>query len=67
VRLNISVPDTLAEEVRQYGVPVSAVCQRALRGEVARLRDPAARDVAVSLRAMSAELGALADAMEKGR
>jgi post-segregation antitoxin (ccd killing protein) len=36
--MNISVPDALAEEVRQRNVPVSAVCQRALRDEVRRRR-----------------------------
>lgn len=38
MRMNISVPDTLAEEVRRRDVPISAVCQRALRDEVARLK-----------------------------
>jgi post-segregation antitoxin CcdA len=38
MRMNISVPDALAEEVRQRNVPISAVCQRALRDEVDRLR-----------------------------
>ena len=35
--MNISVPDRLADEVRQLDIPISAVCQRALRDEVARL------------------------------
>jgi hypothetical protein len=39
MRMNISVPDTLAEEVRRREVPISAICQRALRDEVARLRE----------------------------
>ena len=38
MRMNISVPDQLAEEVRQHDIAISAVCQRALRDEVARLR-----------------------------
>lgn len=38
MRMNISVPDDLAEEVRQRNVSTSAVCQRALREEVTRLR-----------------------------
>jgi hypothetical protein len=38
VRLNISVPDALAEEVRQRNISISAVCQRALREEVDRRR-----------------------------
>lgn len=37
MRMNISVPDALAEEVRQRNVSISAVCQRALRDEVSRL------------------------------
>lgn len=36
--MNISMPDTLAEQVRERNVPISAVCQRALRDEVHRLR-----------------------------
>jgi hypothetical protein len=36
--MNISVPDALAEEVRQRNLPISAICQRALREEVDRLR-----------------------------
>lgn len=38
MRMNISVPDALAEEVRQRDIAISAVCQRALSDEVARLR-----------------------------
>src|SRR5579859_6772905 len=38
MRMNISVPDQLAEEVRRRNLPVSAICQRALRDEVGRLR-----------------------------
>lgn len=38
MRMNISVPDVLAEEVRRRDIPISAVCQRALNEEVARLR-----------------------------
>lgn len=34
MRINISVPDVLADEVRRRGIPVSAVCQRALRDEL---------------------------------
>jgi hypothetical protein len=36
MRMNISVPDALAEEVRRRDLPISAICQRALRDEVAR-------------------------------
>jgi hypothetical protein len=39
--MNISVPDALAEEVRRREVPISAICQRALRSEVDRLRNTA--------------------------
>lgn len=38
MRMNISVPDELAEQVRHHDVPISAICQRALREEVDRLR-----------------------------
>jgi hypothetical protein len=38
MRMNISVPDVLAEEVRKRDLPVSAICQRALNDEVTRLR-----------------------------
>jgi hypothetical protein len=38
MRMNISVPDALAEEVRRRELPISAICQRALREEVGRLR-----------------------------
>jgi hypothetical protein len=38
MRMNISVPDDLAADVRALGLPVSALCQRALREEVNRLR-----------------------------
>lgn len=38
MRMNISVPDALAEEIRKREIPISAVCQRALRDEVNRLR-----------------------------
>jgi ATP-dependent Clp protease ATP-binding subunit ClpC len=33
-RVNISLPDTLHEAVKAAGVPVSEVCQRALRHEL---------------------------------
>ena len=36
--MNISVPDELAEQVRQRDLPISAICQRALRDELARLQ-----------------------------
>lgn len=37
MRMNISVPDDLANEVRKHDLPISAICQRALREEVNRL------------------------------
>jgi hypothetical protein len=37
MRMNISVPDALAEQVRQRNLPISSICQRALREEVSRL------------------------------
>jgi post-segregation antitoxin (ccd killing protein) len=47
--MNISVPDDLAEEVRQRNVPISAVCQRALRDEVSRQRGTEPGSQAVSV------------------
>jgi hypothetical protein len=38
MRMNISVPDTLAKQIRERNLPISAICQRALREEVDRLR-----------------------------
>lgn len=38
MRMNISVPDALAEQARERNIPVSAICQRALSVEVERLR-----------------------------
>jgi hypothetical protein len=38
MRMNISVPDALAEEVRRRDIAISSVCQRALYDEVRRLR-----------------------------
>ena len=38
MRMNISVPDDLAVQVRMQSLPVSAICQRALREEVDRAR-----------------------------
>lgn len=37
MRMNISVPDELAEQVRERNLPISAICQRALREELGRL------------------------------
>jgi hypothetical protein len=37
MRMNISVPDALADEVRRRDIPISAICQRALQEEVDRL------------------------------
>lgn len=35
-RLNISVPDDLAELIRSLELPISAICQRALKAEIVR-------------------------------
>lgn len=37
MRMNISIPDALAAEIRKRDLPVSAICQRALREEVSKL------------------------------
>jgi post-segregation antitoxin (ccd killing protein) len=36
-KINVYLPDDLAEAVRDAGVPVSAVCQRALEQAVRRV------------------------------
>jgi len=38
MRMNISVPDELAEQVRERNLPISAICQRALREELDHLK-----------------------------
>ncbi len=38
MRMNISVPDAMAEQVRRRNMPISAICQRALREELAQLQ-----------------------------
>jgi ATP-dependent Clp protease ATP-binding subunit ClpC len=48
-KINVYVPDELAEAVRQAGVPISAVCQRALEQAVRRvtaIRETVLRDTA---------------------
>jgi hypothetical protein len=37
MRMNISVPDELAAQVRELELPISAICQNALRDEVNRI------------------------------
>lgn len=54
-KINVYLPDELAEQVKEVGVPVSAVCQRALEQAVrrigtirsVRLDDPASLDAAI--------------------
>jgi post-segregation antitoxin (ccd killing protein) len=36
-KINVYLPDELAEAVKEAGVPVSAVCQRALEQAVRRI------------------------------
>ncbi len=38
MRMNISVPDDLATAVRELELPISAICQHALRSEVVKAR-----------------------------
>ncbi|MGH3151384.1 MAG: hypothetical protein ACRDOB_11725 [Streptosporangiaceae bacterium] len=67
MRMNISVPDQLAEEVRRRDVAISAVCQRALRDEVARLRTiEAADDITVVIESEQAFLDPAAWAAADG-
>jgi hypothetical protein len=57
MRLNICLPDGLAEEVRRRDIAISAVCQRALREEVSRLRMiEDADDILVYVESEQAEL-----------
>ena len=37
-KINIELPDELAEQVRKRQLPVSAICQRALRAEISNLQ-----------------------------
>jgi post-segregation antitoxin (ccd killing protein) len=36
--INVDLPDDLAEQVRKRDLPVSAICQRALRAEIAHFQ-----------------------------
>ena len=36
-KINVDLPDDLAEQVRARELPVSAICQRALRAEISRI------------------------------
>jgi post-segregation antitoxin (ccd killing protein) len=42
MRMNISVPDALAEQVRTYDLPISAICQKALNTAVRNVERRAA-------------------------
>lgn len=42
MRMNISVPDELAEQVRKFDLPISAVCQKALGAAVEKAERRAA-------------------------
>jgi ATP-dependent Clp protease ATP-binding subunit ClpA len=78
-KINVYLPDDLAEAVKDVGVPVSAICQRALEGAVRRitairqaaldevnLDDPAGRMSHFSRRARAAVGLALAAARQEG-
>lgn len=57
MRLNVFLPDALAEEVRRRDIAISAVCQHALREEVSRLRMiEDADDILVYVESEQAEL-----------
>ena len=69
MRMNISVPDTLAGDVRRLGLPVSAICQRALHDEVCRrlrTEDSALEQVIADLRACLERLVSVSGAGQKG-
>jgi hypothetical protein len=54
MRMNISVPDELAAQVRDLELPISAICQNALRAEVENL---AAIGEGVTMRQITVETG----------
>jgi hypothetical protein len=56
--MNISVPDRLADEVRLRDLPISAICQRALREEVSKVR---AVDETVDIKVIPAGAGSNPD------
>lgn len=44
-RINVYLPETLHEAIKREGIPVSEVCQRALRDELdKRQREASARE-----------------------
>jgi ATP-dependent Clp protease ATP-binding subunit ClpA len=68
-KINVYLPDDLAEAVREAGIPVSAVCQRALEQAVRRvtaIRETArtASDIAASVTELSHFTGRARDAIK---
>lgn len=69
MRMNISVPDELAEQVRAHDLPISAICQEALRKAVerARLQEKAMNDIeAVAARLRGTAVEANQDKHDEG-
>lgn len=56
MRMNISVPDALAEQVRERNLPISVICQQALREELRRLKAiEAASDIPIYIASQQAD------------
>ena len=72
MRMNISVPDELAAEVRAHSLPVSAICQRALRDALRPVSELTATQESMlrRIRALEQEVSrldrALADLARRG-
>lgn len=66
-KINVYLPDELAEEVKLAAVPVSEVCQRALREEVLRVKVATAIGEDARLKAAAERLKALRKSEETGR
>jgi ATP-dependent Clp protease ATP-binding subunit ClpC len=76
-KINVYLPDDLAESVKEIGLPVSAICQRALEQSVKRVSairavgnlsgpDPTARLTSVTQRAREVLTLAIASAKDRG-
>lgn len=57
VKRTISIPSDLDEELRAYELPISAICQKALRGAVEELEDNRRRIVVTTTRGREGFLG----------
>ncbi|MEE1941708.1 type II toxin-antitoxin system CcdA family antitoxin [Streptomyces sp. TRM 70361] len=69
MRMNISVPDALAEQVRARDLPISAICQEALRDAVERAaaRERARENVTSGIAAVVERLRGTIDDRDRER